>query len=789
MLPDMNIDLNRVFEEADETIRSDILLMIVEHLHREKLSNAANVLEDELSSKLGAVNSKRVKVLKFHKALLNGDWDASVKLLSTLVPKSSQRCFLYYILRQQFLELIDNGEQERAFPFLVKHLKPLEDIAVSQGAQGEVSEFKELCYLLTCSAIGEAEGSFFRDWKHYYHQRELLADRLVAALHKYMQEEGGVLSQALLPATASSTTTSPGRSRSSRLTDLLKQGFAYQVEKLHGGGSRSRRTSASSPQRGQRGRPEEKSEGDVGAAGGGRPEYPCVRRVLEDYCPVQPPSRARAVLTATRPPLSPALRDQVAEGFRAVSRGGVEAESIISSIAFTSLSTDTAVINAVGGGNAGVLYGWRYDSSPFSSSFGSNDSDVDTLLHRPVWSVNLDQAASRKNSGGSDHGRCRLSTKIRDVCGSRGSGGVGLVAASRSDGSLTLLRSSKHESRVLYPQTKHNAELQSGSDIDHDDEDEDGDSNYICGFDIAGQVNTHDGDAYALALYPSGEYLLSGGFDKHVAVTDVCTLQTLKMFYGHTAAVTQVGCNRSGNLVYSSSRDGTVLFWDMLSGISVRCITPYAASSASASYSSGRGYSQSLLPTSASVTQAGGSTGTESLSSAALLPAAGHAGVGSMLTGGEGAGLSLHSPAPVGGGEITSCSLSEDGKHLLVSSRFLPAKLIDLRTGNVLLKYKSPASKRSSGYGSTNMFFRPSFCSKDQAVLGGSSPGRVALWSTQSAALLSSLSLPCSPGGAAHGVPAQLLRRLHGSDFTRCSYDKRSGVTASISDAGVVLWG
>lgn len=158
----MNIDLKRVFEEADENIRSDILLLIIEHLNREKLFTAATVLEDEVGAKLGGVHSKRVKVSKFHKAVLNGDWDACVKLLSTLAPKSSQRCFLYFLLRQQYLELIDNGEHERAFPFLTKHLKPLEDIAVSQGARGEVSEFKELCYLLTCSAIGEAEGAFFR---------------------------------------------------------------------------------------------------------------------------------------------------------------------------------------------------------------------------------------------------------------------------------------------------------------------------------------------------------------------------------------------------------------------------------------------------------------------------------------------------------------------------------------------------------------------------------------------------------------------------------------------------
>ena len=127
-----HIDLHKVFEESDESIRSDILLIIIEHLNKEKLFNAANVLEDEVSAKLGSVNSKRVKVIKFHKAILNGDWDSSVKLVSSLVPRASQRCFLYYILRQQFLELIDNGEQDRAFPFLVKHLKPLEDIAVSQ---------------------------------------------------------------------------------------------------------------------------------------------------------------------------------------------------------------------------------------------------------------------------------------------------------------------------------------------------------------------------------------------------------------------------------------------------------------------------------------------------------------------------------------------------------------------------------------------------------------------------------------------------------------------------------
>jgi hypothetical protein len=109
---------------------------------------------------------------------------------------------------------------------------------------------------------------------------------------------------------------------------------------------------------------------------------------------------------------------------------------------------------------------------------------------------------------------------------------------------------------------------------------------------------------------------------------------------------------RSGNLVYSSSRDGTILFWDMLSGISVRCLSPYAASASSAStapYAAGRGYSQSFVPTSSASAFSGADSTAGLQGGIGAGPSTFNSGSGE----GAGGGYSPHSSAPVGGGEVS----------------------------------------------------------------------------------------------------------------------------------------
>mmetsp|Transcript_16902 Transcript_16902/g.25475 ORF Transcript_16902/g.25475 Transcript_16902/m.25475 type:complete len:708 (+) Transcript_16902:82-2205(+) len=580
--------IRSIFDETDPRIRSDILRIIVEHLNREKLYNAATVLEDEISSRLVGLNAKRLKVLKFHKTILIGDWDECLKLLSSLVPKPSLRCFIYHILRQQYLELIDIGDHERAYSFLMKHLKPLEDIAIAQGQGG--NEFKELCYLLTCKSVGESDHHTFRRWKHYYHQRELVADELVDALYRHLQAEGGVFDicpPPMVTASAHSLATlvqresSHGRkggesgngraahSHSSRLVRLLKQSYAFQAKQTATPDCRELHAESSNCSQ---------------EAVNGKKDFdpvPLVRRVMEDYVPVAHPTSLQCVIS-TKQHVQAHSREP-AQRLSAVQ------DARVSCSTFCRGSSDNQC-RVIGGIDGGLLAQWRIDLSRCNG-------DVSPVIE-PVYSMILPGMFSEDSSkdGKRTSNRKRRfqgNKKIRDICVDESSS---VLATASSDGCVNILaRASEGEGWYQH----------------------------------SGRLTVHQGDCQAVHLYPEGNYLVSGGFDRNISVIDVETLSITKTFRGHSGAVTQVGCNRSGNLVYSSSRDGTVKFWDMLSGSCVRTFSPNSRTSSTQS-----------------------------------------------------AGRSIT--------EVTSAVMSFDGLHMLTSSRFSPCRLLDMRTGQVVAKYISP---------------------------------------------------------------------------------------------------
>ena len=60
--------------------------------------------------------------------------------------------------------------------------------------------------------------------------------------------------------------------------------------------------------------------------------------------------------------------------------------------------------------------------------------------------------------------------------------------------------------------------------------------------------------------------------------------------------------------------------------------------------------------------------------------------------------------------------------------------------------------------------------------MGGSSPGRVALWSTQSGTLKQTLSLSLKNDVSHSPGLSPMLRRLNTSDFFRSSHDRFTGL-------------
>ena len=77
---------------------------------------------------------------------------------------------------------------------------------------------------------------------------------------------------------------------------------------------------------------------------------------------------------------------------------------------------------------------------------------------------------------------------------------------------------------------------------------------------------------YALAWHPDGGHLVVGGHDRRLSLLNLNRGQEvsfMRSLVGHEAAIVQVGTNPVGNLFVSASRDGTVRFWDGMSG---RCI-------------------------------------------------------------------------------------------------------------------------------------------------------------------------------------------------------------------------
>lgn len=203
------------FDQDHAQIKRELLGMIVQYLQAEGYSLSSATIQDEANVRLSEKLQDKDALRRMAKAVLEGDWDLVAKLLSKHLKRfHAQQGFLYALCKQEYLELIDRQEYQKAFTFLTTHLKPLEKISTLANR----GEFKDLCYLLTCKSVAEVDA--FRDWEGVVRSREKLVEQLRATFE---------LDELVTPddaAAAAARLDLPDN----RLVNLLHQSVAYQME-------------------------------------------------------------------------------------------------------------------------------------------------------------------------------------------------------------------------------------------------------------------------------------------------------------------------------------------------------------------------------------------------------------------------------------------------------------------------------------------------------------------------------------------------------------------------------
>ncbi len=84
------------------------------------------------------------------------------------------------------------------------------------------------------------------------------------------------------------------------------------------------------------------------------------------------------------------------------------------------------------------------------------------------------------------------------------------------------------------------------------------------------RLNGHAGSVVAATFSPDGRYVLSGGDDRTLRLSERATGKAVRTFVGHESYVKTVACSPDGRSALSGGSDGTVRLWDVASGKELR---------------------------------------------------------------------------------------------------------------------------------------------------------------------------------------------------------------------------
>eukprot|EP00808_Paulinella_micropora_P014270 g79016.t1 len=508
------VDPATTFDPEDPLIKREMVALILDYLSSEGYTSASLVLRDEANINFEDQSRHTVRIQSICRAVAEGDWSGAEKQCSKTTLKGNYKHVLYALYKQQYLEMIDKQEYQKAFTFLNKRLKPFENLH-KQG-----SEFNELCYLLTCKSVQEAHS--FRDWQGVLSSREKLVQYLEALLgvsstsnqitNMYAQDPEGDGSETKLEdvgVAASSDPSAPLQVRSGRLTELIQRAVAYNLQFSP---YQSMLASSSSPS------------------------------LLHDFRSMLASSSSPSLLHDFRSMLASSSSPSLLHDFRVLA---------IPNRLVCSLPMTRSVRREGGVSRLSLQSPRDHPSYPkpqhvkcvsFLGAMGCRKVAAgggDNLVR--VWHLN-EQALSGPCVELAGH-----TSRIWDL-------------APHPNGNL--LASASGDSTV---------KLWDLSYLDHHLQGRDN-------FDSPAPpdpilLQSKLGDVYTVSIHPrTGAHLVTGGYARALHLYDVNTTQLVRAYYGHSSSISSSCFSQFGNLVVTGSKDFSIRFWDTVSGACIQTL-------------------------------------------------------------------------------------------------------------------------------------------------------------------------------------------------------------------------
>jgi WD40 repeat protein len=497
--------LGLVFDPEDPFIQRDILRMVRQYLEDHGYTLSSMVLNDEANLMEREARSQQWQARRIRSAILAGDWP-EVERLCQKTPLKNLKVFLYALYRQQFLELIERHETEKAYVVLMKRLKPLEGHAPRGPA-----ELRDLCYLLTCKSVHEAHAAAIPlslDWGGSQAGRELLAEQLTRLMDVEQDAELFFGS----PEAGAQRRQVPPR----RLERLLQQAFAYQVEfaRYH------------------------------------PLVLPRIRTLLEDYYCFAIPNAERA------PRLCGHEANLKCVSF--VGREGLLLATGSSDRRIGIWDTDSGTLLHMLTGHTSRV--WDLSASPSGRILASGSADGRV----GVWVSDAHAASFRLASMLAHH-----SGSLSQSTGSS-SGTLSLAGARTIAGLAPAVTSSGGQLPAgggdVYTVSMHPAEthvLSGGYDKTlqlHD----------IRTGQVVRTFIGHQAAVTQAVFNPYGNLIVSGSKDSTIKFWDIASGVCVRTFSFHFGEVTSVELNSSGTMLLSSSKDNSNRLWDLRASRPIR---------------------------------------------------------------------------------------------------------------------------------------------------------------------------------------------------------------------------